>query len=143
MAASTTSTSLSWVRPPAQNPQGFLPRRHQRQDLKALHHTPGRCAREQTGDPALHVGPVPNERNGLTRNCVYEVTCSPCGPRYIGSTARPLHERVREHTQSVAQLFANNLRKRSCELADTDHGTQNRRGKHATQRDHRHEAAKN
>ena len=27
-----------------------------------------------------------------------EVTCSPCGRRYVGSTTRPLHERVKEHT---------------------------------------------
>ena len=31
------------------------------------------------------------------KNCVYEVTCSPCGRRYVGSTTRPLHERIREH----------------------------------------------
>ena len=29
---------------------------------------------------------------------VYEITCSPCGGRYIGSTTRPLHERIKEHT---------------------------------------------
>ena len=32
------------------------------------------------------------------RKVVYEITCTPCGQRYIGSTTRPLHERVREHT---------------------------------------------
>ena len=31
-------------------------------------------------------------------NCVYLITCSPCGRRYVGSTTRPLHERIREHT---------------------------------------------
>ena len=36
----------------------------------------------------------------FTKNCVYEVTCSPCGRRYIGSTTRPLHERIREHTMT-------------------------------------------
>ena len=36
----------------------------------------------------------------FTKNCVYEVTCLPCGQRYVGSTTRPLHERVREHTTS-------------------------------------------
>jgi hypothetical protein len=29
----------------------------------------------------------------FARNCVYEVTCTPCGRQYIGSTTRPLHER--------------------------------------------------
>jgi hypothetical protein len=32
------------------------------------------------------------------KNCVYEVTCLPCGQHYVGSTTRPLHERIREHT---------------------------------------------
>ena len=36
----------------------------------------------------------------FTKNCVYEVTCLPCGRRYIGSTTRALHERIREHTTS-------------------------------------------
>ena len=31
-------------------------------------------------------------------NCVYDIKCSPCGCHYIGSTTRPLHERIREHT---------------------------------------------
>ena len=35
--------------------------------------------------------------NCFTNNCVYLVTCSSCGLRYVGSTTRPLHERVREH----------------------------------------------
>ena len=34
----------------------------------------------------------------FVRNCVYELTCIPCGRLYIGSTTRPLHERIREHT---------------------------------------------
>ena len=34
----------------------------------------------------------------FVKNCVYEVTCTPCGHRYVGSTTRPLHERVREHS---------------------------------------------
>ena len=29
---------------------------------------------------------------------MYEITCIPCGRRYVGSTTRPLHERIREHT---------------------------------------------
>ena len=32
------------------------------------------------------------------KNCVYDIKCSPCGCHYIGSTTRPLHERIREHT---------------------------------------------
>jgi len=32
------------------------------------------------------------------KNCVYELTCTPCGRRYVGSTTRPVHERIREHT---------------------------------------------
>ena len=28
------------------------------------------------------------------------MTCKPCGQRYVGSTTRPLHERLREHTVS-------------------------------------------
>ena len=31
------------------------------------------------------------------KKCVYEITCSPCGRRYVGSTTRPLHDRIREH----------------------------------------------
>ena len=34
----------------------------------------------------------------FVQNCVYQITCSPCGRRYVGSTTRPLHERIREHT---------------------------------------------
>ena len=46
------------------------------------------------------------------KNCVYQITCSPCGRRYIGSTTRPLHERIREHTatgrgSTVHQHFIN------------------------------------
>jgi hypothetical protein len=33
----------------------------------------------------------------FTKNCVYEVTCLPCRRTYVGSTTRPLHERIREH----------------------------------------------
>ena len=36
----------------------------------------------------------------FVRNCVYELKCSPCDGRYIGSTTRALHERVREHTRT-------------------------------------------
>ena len=36
----------------------------------------------------------------FVRNCVYQITCSPCGQRYIVSTTRPLHERVREHVET-------------------------------------------
>lgn len=34
----------------------------------------------------------------FTKNCVYQIKCVPCRRRYIGSTTRALHERVREHT---------------------------------------------
>ena len=34
----------------------------------------------------------------FNKNVVYEVTCTPCGQRYVGSTTRPVHERIREHT---------------------------------------------
>ena len=46
--------------------------------------------------------PCPTKEAGkcFVKNCVYEVTCLPCGSRYIGSTTRPLHERIREHTAS-------------------------------------------
>ena len=33
----------------------------------------------------------------FTKNCVYDLTCVPCGRHYIGSTTRPLHDRIREH----------------------------------------------
>jgi hypothetical protein len=36
----------------------------------------------------------------FVKNCVYEITCQPCGRRYVGSTIRPMHERIREHTRS-------------------------------------------
>ena len=42
--------------------------------------------------------PTKERANCFARNVVYEITCSPCGHRYVGSTTRPLHERVREHT---------------------------------------------
>jgi hypothetical protein len=41
--------------------------------------------------------PTKETANCFVRNCVYQITCSPCGRRYIGSTTRHLHERVREH----------------------------------------------
>ena len=34
----------------------------------------------------------------FSKNVVYEVICTPCGRRYVGSTTRPVHERIREHT---------------------------------------------
>ena len=34
------------------------------------------------------------------KNCVYQITCTPCGRRYVGSTTRPVHERIREHTST-------------------------------------------
>ena len=34
----------------------------------------------------------------FVKNCVYQVTCSPCGRRYVGSTTRSLHDRIKEHT---------------------------------------------
>ena len=44
--------------------------------------------------------PTKQEDKCFVRNCVYEITCTPCGRRYVGSTTRPLHERIREHTSS-------------------------------------------
>ena len=34
------------------------------------------------------------------KNCVYEITCSQCGRRYVGSIVRSLRERIKEHTES-------------------------------------------
>jgi len=34
----------------------------------------------------------------FVRNVVYELKCIPCGGKYIGSTTRSLHERIRDHT---------------------------------------------
>lgn len=42
--------------------------------------------------------PTQSTSQCFVKNCVYQVTCTPCGQRYIGSTTRPLHERIREHT---------------------------------------------
>ena len=42
--------------------------------------------------------PTSNEALCFVKNCVYEITCTPCGCSYVGSTTRPLHERIREHT---------------------------------------------
>ena len=36
----------------------------------------------------------------FTKNCVYLCVCEGCGDRYIGSTARCLHIRIREHFKS-------------------------------------------
>ena len=33
----------------------------------------------------------------IVRNCVYLITCTPCGLRYVGSATRHLHQRIREH----------------------------------------------
>ena len=33
----------------------------------------------------------------LRRNAVYQLTCNSCDQQYIGSTTRPIHDRVREH----------------------------------------------
>jgi hypothetical protein len=44
----------------------------------------------------------PTKETGICfrKNCVYLLTCMPCGQRYVGSTIRALHERIREHTFS-------------------------------------------
>ena len=39
-------------------------------------------------------------RKCFVRNCVYQLICTPCGRRYVGSTTRAVHERIREHTTS-------------------------------------------
>jgi hypothetical protein len=46
--------------------------------------------------------PCPTKEAGkcFIKDCVYEITCLPCGRRYVGSTTRALHERIREHTSS-------------------------------------------
>ena len=44
--------------------------------------------------------PTKETNTCFVKNCVYEITCSPCGRRYVGSTTRPLHERIREHAAS-------------------------------------------
>ena len=36
----------------------------------------------------------------LTKNCVYQLTCTRCHEFYIGSTTRPFHTRFREHLTS-------------------------------------------
>lgn len=36
----------------------------------------------------------------LKKNCVYRMTCNKCKQQYIGSTKRPLHQRVKEHYQN-------------------------------------------
>ena len=42
--------------------------------------------------------PTREQGKCYVRNCVYSITCVPCGLRYVGSTTRALHERIREHT---------------------------------------------
>ena len=42
--------------------------------------------------------PTKEQRRCFVRNCVYLITCSHCDQRYVGSTTRSLHERIREHT---------------------------------------------
>jgi len=37
----------------------------------------------------------------LKKNCVYRMTCNKCKEDYIGSTKRPLHQRVKEHYQNI------------------------------------------
>ena len=39
-----------------------------------------------------------NNKFCKTRNCVYQLTCSKCDSKYIGSTIRELHLRYKEHT---------------------------------------------
>ena len=42
--------------------------------------------------------PTTSSSQCFVKNCVYQITCVPCGQRYVGSTTRPLHDRIREHT---------------------------------------------
>ena len=50
----------------------------------------------------MHLDPVPYEGGGLLLREELRVRdhLLPCGQRYIGSTTRPLHERVREHVET-------------------------------------------
>ena len=41
--------------------------------------------------------PISDTRLCLLRNAVYQITCNNCNQHYIGSTARFIHDRVREH----------------------------------------------
>ena len=54
------------------------------------------------------------------KNCMNQVTYEPCGQSYVGSTTRPLHERIREHTE--LRLYGPSappsLRRRHCPGAD-------------------------
>ena len=43
-----------------------------------------------------------NNRFCLVKNCVYAMKCMRCGDSYIGSTKRPLHQRIKEHLNSQA-----------------------------------------
>ena len=44
--------------------------------------------------------PLSDPRKCPVKKCVYELQCDGCSARYIGSTMRPLHLRIREHLQS-------------------------------------------
>ena len=41
--------------------------------------------------------PISNTKLCLLRNAVYQITCNNCNQHYIGSTARFIHDRAREH----------------------------------------------
>ena len=50
--------------------------------------------------------PIQNPRLCTRKNVVYEVQCITCQSKYIGSTIRPLHQRIREHMQqSTSAVF--------------------------------------
>ena len=53
--------------------------------------------------------PTRETRECFVTNCVYQVTCVPCGRRYVGSTTRALHERIREHVVGRSSLIYDHL----------------------------------
>ena len=44
--------------------------------------------------------PISNTKLCLRRNAVYQITCKNCNQHYIGSTARFIHDRIREHLKN-------------------------------------------
>ena len=42
-----------------------------------------------------------DEMKCLKKNVIYQMKCTKCNNTYIGSTIRPLHQRIREHLQTT------------------------------------------
>lgn len=53
--------------------------------------------------------PIQNPRLCTRKNVVYEVRCITCQAKYIGSTIRPLHQRIREHLQQTTSAVFQHL----------------------------------